>query len=746
MRKNRNRKNKSSPKLLLRIPENQKLTVNPQFSKALSDSKSTSLSTAASYLIFMLLNNVMHDENEFKPTILLAIQLITFSSMALTMYHSLCVLWIHSQGTPLIEIQNPTTFSLIENPKALRKHKKVQPRRRHKKPCAPLTPPLTETDAQKPRIALRSKPSTVQPSPSRAIDSKQNVPVNNTVDKKKIAPIKTSVAKGTSRRKATTNDMETKKIRARISQRNMRRKQAQQEAFEEKQRRKLQFELRKKRDSAARILQKLTKNILFHKHLKQAIQKRKKSHITFALEMVDHILVKALKTATLNIRKKDLHQKIQTPLIHYKKNHTTTQTAFTQLEEKRALQLKQRYLDEIRHSQNTSATAIQKTVRRHQAQQKLKIILTALHCIQSLFRKRTIYNAQVKAASLIQRTTRTYFKTQRLLKKQHRELITDVVDSLINYALRISRENAAVTYLPTNSDHQTLWSALHFSQPLPEETLLLINYTLVFFHQHNYRYYINGRMSLYPQDTYNGLDLMALPEQLNTTNDLQILLSQLHYQLMQTKCFTPSSFNSRHSHHNNKNYSQLIHSSPHGFMTYITIRNNTVWHELNQRSLNHNRGLRALYYDQDNLIRIDRCLVLSNENSAHIQQKHLTTNQLSSPLLPTGSLLHLIKDISRCHTANQELINLTHQSLIRVLSETCTSPFEWKSFTEKALMHWKIHSLQCYSFISSLNPSYTLTTFLDHLIHYMQMPIPTHESTLNEGQALQSYSSLSVTQ
>ena len=243
--------------------------------------------------------------------------------------------------------------------------------------------------------------------------------------------------------------------------------------------------------------------------------------------------------------------------------------------------------------------------------------------------------------------------------------------------------------------------------------------------------YFNGRMAIYPHDTYNGIDLIVLPRNQNYSINKNDVHNKL-YQSFLNFHINPRQLEAKHGFTTTP-FSQWIYTSTNGLKIYITMRDSTPTQELDNRLYNHNRGLRRIRHNSKNELIYGPLLTLKKENKDQLDNRHLTSSEPHPHrlLLKKINLFHAIKNISRsnvydCAIGWRILISLSQ------LIESNNSPRAWQTFISKAQQHWGGHTQTCLHFLNEnkntlADPSieHNLDFFINNMAAINQ-PSPTH--------------------
>jgi hypothetical protein len=718
---------------IIESPYHRKRKASSEFKSEYAHAKISTLTTLLSILSTQLILSSLDDDFKQKENIVFAFSIFSFSGMILAMYFTCRAYCLMDKEEPVRQPEHYDYPSFIRNPKAWKKSQ----RKKLKK---------AQSTANKTATIIKPKPF-IKPETS---------PSSTTLLTNK-PPTKNSSAENDSKHTATNrhNRIHIKATRKnKSSQLTAKQKQEQQikqkikyrQTLRSKQKLQLKTirqkkvtalrkhrELLTKKNHAATILQHAAKQFLSHILLKKKIKRRQVISQGIAVNATEFILNQVMNTINKIAYKNYFHTLVNTGLPPYRPryNHIYKQIKtfdFQQMTTSHRMYLQEKSARTIQqfirtfHQQQRNALLIQTAFRTHRAQLQLRAQLKSIRTLQHVARLYLIKTNREKthhAAVTLQCQARILIAKNKLhTKRQTRSFTTGLILSTIDQAMD------QTVNLETDYFYQKkLWGQLNFFKKISIETVHLLRATLTLCQQNHYTCFLNGRMALYPEDTYNGLDVILLPQPNAKTLTPSTLSDRLFYLTTYEQDIPKKELFQRTNCSENKLFSQLIHTNIFELTTYITIRNHSTYQELAHRLLNHNRGLRPLLLDNQNVVRLGKRVTLFHENLQDIDQHHLTSNTLPHAPLKQNDLWHHIKDLSRCTSANQEHINHVMYSLFSAIDSHCTPPSRWNLFIHKALSHWKNHSIVCLQFLFKQQANPNLNFFINHLGHCIQFTL-----------------------
>jgi hypothetical protein len=473
------------------------------------------------------------------------------------------------------------------------------------------------------------------------------------------------------------------------------------------------------RNEAASLIQKNTRRHLARKTVHKARKNsaaliiQKNTRGMFSRKTTE--LLKQKNTAATLIQKNTRRHLARKTVPKLKKNNAAL------IIQKNTRGMFSRKATESLKQKNTAAIHIQKNTRRHLARKTVTkarkknaaLIIqknTAAAKIQKNWRGRITrkkHSQQLESAITIQRLPRGYTarKTLKIIGEEAKTKVERQQKTSTPAQNSHPKVIESATALYTTKEIKDQFSdkpaLFNLFKNITTNDWYILLFTVNYCETHQLNCFLNGRMAIYPGDTYNGIDLIVLPK--NKTTEMTIdkyasnLLQKLHINNLTTKENVLQRNDTSTTDY--KVYCQLTLTNINDLKIHITLRNNSPQNELKNRYCNHDRALRPITLNQSAECLFGPLLVLENENFENLEKKTLTMTVLSNFFTPYD-ILHHIKNLSRCYEANRNfIINVLNVFENNINQAICRGNPE--SFSQKAIEYWGGHTIKCLNFIAN---------------------------------------------
>jgi hypothetical protein len=339
------------------------------------------------------------------------------------------------------------------------------------------------------------------------------------------------------------------------------------------------------------------------------------------------------------------------------------------------LQSKQlkRHVEYIKHTktQQTSAQKIQARIRGHIArqnyQQQITATLTLQRFTQTCLKK--IMERNQRSARLIQTHARLFLSKLRALKEEMQDI-------------NITQDEFCGS---------GLWDTMNSFQPTSILLKCILKTIIKSCHNTKHTCFLHGRISIYPNEYYNGIDIILLPNTSIKSQSTMQLTLDLKQIILNTHQVCEQNLQILWQ------FSQLNYTAPLDTPVYVSVRNHFAHDELQHRVINTTRGLRPLNLDNKGNISLGALYTLKNENLTHLSNRTLCTKGQFC-LDKFADNLFAIKELSRSFSYESSFAYETMNNIAALLISI--PPTSVHTVANTAITKWKGHTLCCTQFLS----------------------------------------------